>query len=199
MRRFFLMSLMLFIVASSNAYAFLNIFSDAMHHHSVQNHFIGALSTEDKAWKSGSITALCPGEKCFVFIPENEDEEFSNEQFLYFEYDLSKAEDNNLARFKDLNSFYIGWFSEKLRSPLCLEKILSQKDSELCSESYSETLEKPMRDLSTHRLVKVVQVDKQKFIAYEYKVRKKHLSENEKKVWLAKIDWTKVNLKKLGF
>lgn len=185
------------MITSSNAYAFLDIFTDAIHYKSVRNHFVGALSTEDKLWKPLDIVALCPGEKCFAFIPENEDHEFFSEQFLYFEYDLEKAKEK-LANLRDLNSFYTEWFSEKIRSPWCTEKILSQNDYEIRSESDS-ALEKPMRDLSTHRIVKIVQVGKQKFVAYEYKVRKKHLSEKEKKFWLAKIDWARVDLKKLGF
>ena len=38
-----------------------------------------------------------------------------------------------------------------------------------------------------------------KFISYEYQVRKKHLTEEEKKFWLAKIDWTRVDPQKLAF
>lgn len=197
MRKFFFMSLMLLIMVCSNAYAFLDIFTDAIHQNSVRNHFIGALSTEEKAWKSGDIIAICPGEKCYVFIPENEDKEFSDESFLYFEYDLSKSKEE-LSRLRDLNSFYKEWFSEQIRSPWCTEKILSQNSSEIRSESYS-ALEAPMFDRSTHRISKIVQISKEKFVAYEYKVRKKHLSEEEKKFWLAKIDWARVNLKKLAF
>lgn len=197
MRRFFFMSLMLFTLASSNAYAFLDIFSDVMHYRSVKNHFVGALSNEKKTWKQADLECVCQEEKGFVFIPENEHIDFSDERFIYSEWDLTKSK-KDLSHINDINSFYKTWFCEKDRSPWCTESILSQNTIEIRSESYS-SLEDPMKDRSTHRLVKVVQVGPHKFISYEYQVRKKHLSEEEKKSWLAKIDWTRVDPKKLSF
>ena len=197
MKRFFFLFLMLSMLALSNAHAFLEIFSDTWHYRAVQNHFVGALSNENKTWKQGDLQCVCQEEKGFVFIPENEDMDYSDERFVYFEYDLSKSK-RDLSHLTDVNSFYKEWFCEKTRSPWCTENILFQNNSEIRSESFSP-LEEPMRDLSTHRIVKVVQVGKQKFIAYEYKVRKKHLSENDKKLWFAKIDWARVDPKKLAF
>ena len=125
MRRFFFISLMLFTLASSNAYAFLDIFSDVMHYRSVKNHFVGALSNEKKTWKQADLECVCQEEKGFVFIPENEHIDFSDERFIYSEWDLTKSK-KDLSHINDINSSYKTWFCEKDSSPWCTESILSE-------------------------------------------------------------------------
>lgn len=197
MKKWFYAILTVFMVISSRGDAFFDIISDIVRYKKINNHFISALSNEDNEWKEGGLVCGCAEEKCFVFIPEGEDREYPNVRFIYSEYDLIKSKED-LSDINDVDSVYKKWFSEKNRSPWCTETILFQNAAEIRVESFSP-LENPMFDRSTHKLVKIVQVGNKKFIAYQYKAKKKHLSEKEKKFWLAKIDWARVDFKKLGF
>lgn len=200
MKKFFYSAFMLFVLISSNADAFFDAITSMLRNKRIDDHFIAALSDKEKPWKADGTASAFSEEKIYVFAPENQQECYLDEPkeyFIYSEYDLGKSKE--FSHICDMKSFYTTWLSAKKRSPWCTENILFENASEVRSESYSE-LDQPMRrDGATHRLLKVVQIGKQKFISYQYTISKKHLTEDEKKLWLAKIDSARVDLKKLGF
>lgn len=196
MRKFlFAILSMLMLTSLSNAEALFEIFETyGKRHMNIKKNFTDALDTEEKRWKQDGATYPHKEQKLFAFIPENECAEYWNERFTYFEFDLTESK----QKLDNVNSFYAEWFTEKNRSPWCTEKILSKGASELCFEAYSP-FGRPLCDKTNHMLVKIIQVANLKFTVYQYRIKGRLLSEEEKKFWFEMFNYSKVDFNKLGF
>lgn len=171
-------------------------FAEVKRYGKIHDHFMNTLNDGENLWRAHEINSPGDDVKAFIFLGTPHDKSYEKERFVYFEYNTEKSKNN--TDIKDINSFYKINFSDVGKDNSFYESILSQNNEEICVEFYTEP--NCSVDLKkSHNFLKICQVDKQKFIVFTYLVSSKNLSDNEKRLILAKIDQTCVGCKEIGF